>query len=193
MKWLLCSLALLCGVFTSRASAQFSVSANAGYVYVKAAALQSVNPPAMKGIGGFRSFYSDIGYTVRQSTEILVGFGGFKTTSTFIEQGISGSIEVTNWTVPVHTRVFLTKEANKPRAFFDIGPSINVLEASASVAGFSLSEQNEKFGALVGIGFLVPLKGAGLLVQARYSYVPKQGDIDASTVQATAGIRFGGG
>ena len=188
MKWLLCSLALLCGVFTSPASAQFSYSFNAGYVHVQQAAL-GAGGSITEGTGGFRCLYSDLGYKVHSNAEVLVGFWGFKVTS-----GSSlGSVKVTNYGIPVFARFFLTKEKTRPRAFLDVGPSINVLEAEASAAGLSVSVQKDKFGAIGGIGFLVPLKRASLVVQVRYSYVQKQGEINASTIQATAGLRLGGG
>ena len=113
------------------ASAQFTQSGNFGYVYVRRAALSDAvltgaTTGLLKGIGTWRYFDLDVGYKATGNAEILVGLGGLTSKSNFIAEGILGTVEIKNWNVSVLARVFLTRETDRPRAFFDIGPSINV-------------------------------------------------------------------
>lgn len=183
---------LLVVLISSTAHAQFVSSVNWGYLYAQKVVLNN-SLSDLEGKGTFTNLDVDVGYMVNDRVGIHVGAGGFKTESTFIIAGQSGSLEAQNVSIPFFVRAFMHDSAQKARAFFEVGPSLNVQEFDVSGGGQSIGGSEEKLGITVGIGVVGKL-GSGklkLIPKARYAWVQKQGDFDASSFLVTLGVGFG--
>jgi hypothetical protein len=178
--------------------AQFVSSLNWGYLHAKQIALDDTGTD-FEGLGTWTNLDADIGFMFSEKVGVHVGFGGFKTTSSLSSGGAVAKLEAQNASFPLFARVFFTEKGHGVRGFIETGPSLNVqeFELSASsltgVGSLSVDGQEEKFGFTVGVGFVAPVSGGKLKIipKARYNYVAKTGEFDASSFVLTIGIGFG--
>jgi hypothetical protein len=178
--------------------AQFVSSLNWGYLYAKKIAINDTGTE-FGGLGTWTNLDADIGFMFSDKVGVHVGFGGFKSTSTLAAGGAVAKLEAQNAGFPLFARVFFTEKGQGVRGFIEAGPSLNVQEFDLSassltgVGSLNIDGQEEKFGFTVGVGFVAPLSGGKLKIipKARYNYVAKTGEFDASSFVFTIGIGFG--
>lgn len=189
-----CCLTLSFG--THPAIAQQMSTFNWGYLYAQKVVFDD-SLDDLNGIGTWTHIDWDMGTQITPSVALVGGVGGFTAkNSFFFSEGlslVSGNIDVTTVSVPVHARVFLNDAAQTTRAFVDVGPSLNfqIYKVSFSLPGFDEEVDKKKLGALVGLGIVFGKKPWRFVVRTRYHWIDKHGEFDASNFQFTIGSVWG--
>ena len=177
-------------------AAQVTGTLNWGYLHAQRVAFDE-NLDDLTGTGTWTYADFDVGARITPGAFLVGGAGGFAVKNSFYfsdgVSAVSGSVEMTNVSVPVHARVFLNDATQKTRAFLDVGPSLNfqTYKIRMSLPGFEEKLEKTKIGALAGMGILFGKKPFRMVVRTRYHWVAKQGEFDASSFQFTVGGVFG--
>jgi hypothetical protein len=157
------------------------LSLNWGYINVRNAVFNR-NLTDLESIGTFSYLDLEAG-DMGEERGTLVGIGGFQVKNDYAGQEFYKLTQISGWVI---TRYFLVPSDPKQlsRPFIDIGPSLS----HQSYEILSNDETKYKLGAVVGVGLVVKRLG---VVRLRYSYVDKQGEIDASSFQLVFGRAWG--
>ena len=181
---------------TITGSAQMQGTVNWGYLYAQKVVFDD-GFDDLTGIGTWSYGDIDVGTQISPSAAVMVGLGGFAVENAFVLSDgfsvVSGSVDVTNLSLPVYARIFLNDASQKTRAFLDLGPSANFqsYKIRFSVPGFDEDIDKTKLGALGGLGIVFGKAPWRFVVRSRYHWVAKQGEFDASSFQVTVGGVFG--